>query len=303
MSVATMTRKEAADRLLRAAADESTRAQVPVPRKKRSVLLWLCTAWLILIFGLAATASLLPLPPFAVPVGPPRQGPSFESVAFWLGTDNIGRSVLTRLIFGAQVSLLVATVAGLLCFVLGGFMGLLAGYLSRGVDAVVGLASDVMLAFPPLILLLALSSLLEPTAGTIIIGLSMLGLPSFIRLARAHTMTWSAREFVRAAKNMGATTPRILLLEITPNVIPALAAYLPIVMSNMIVAEGSLSFLGLGIAPPTPSWGGMIAAGKDSLATDPQLVFIPAAVIFFTVLSLNIVGDQLRVKFDRTVAE
>jgi peptide/nickel transport system permease protein len=296
-----LTRREAARALLDRTAEAETLARVPHARRKRSIMVWMCSAWLIVIFGLAMTASLLPLPSYAVPIGPPRLPPSTESIGMWLGTDNIGRSVISRLIFGSQVSLLVATVAGLFCFLVGGLLGLVAGYLSRGVDSAVGLFSDVMLAFPPLILLMALSSLLEPNPGTIILGLSMLGLPTFIRLSRAHTMTWSAREFVRASKNMGAGTSRILFRELTPNVVPALAAYLPIVMSSMIVAEGALSFLGLGIAPPTPSWGGMIAAGKDSLATDPQLVFVPAAAIFLTVLSLNIVGDQLRLKFDRTV--
>ncbi|MCC2033258.1 ABC transporter permease [Microbacterium allomyrinae] len=301
--VPTLIRPDAAQELIDGAPAAEALARVPVARKKHSILVWACAAWLVLIFALAITAPLLPLPSYAIPIGPPRLPPSGESVGFWLGTDNIGRSVISRLIYGAQVSLLVATVSGLFCFFVGGILGLVAGYASKGLDAAVGLFSDVMLAFPPLILLLALSSVLAPNAATIILGLSMLGLPTFIRLSRAHTMSWSAREFVRAARNMGATTPRILFREIMPNVVPALAAYLPIVMSAMIVAEGSLSFLGLGIAPPTPSWGGMIAAGKDSLASDPQLVFIPAAAIFLTVLSLNIVGDQLRVKFDRTVHE
>lgn len=158
-----------------------------------------------------------------------------------------------------------------------------------------------MLAFPPLILLLALSSILTPSVTTMLVGLSIVVIPSFIRLARASTLTWSSREFVRAARNMGAGHSRILFREILPNVLAPLASYLPIVMAAMIVAEGSLSFLGMGVPPPQPSWGGMISDGKDLIAEAPHLVFVPAIAIFFTVFALNQVGDFLRSKFDRTM--
>jgi len=152
-----------------------------------------------------------------------------------------------------------------------------------------------------LILLLALASILEPSVPTILLGLTLLVIPAFIRLSRANTMSWSSREFIRAARNIGAGNFRILFREILPNLLAPLAAYLPIVMAALIVAEGSLSFLGLGIPPPQPSWGGMINDGKDAIATSPHLVFVPALVIFFTVFALNQVGDHLRTKFDRTM--
>lgn len=277
----------------------ATLALVPVEKKQQPVGMILACTWLTVIFLLALLAPVLPLPSYAVAVGPPRTLPSGESMGLWLGTDNTGRSVLSRLIYGGRISLLVATAAGLLCFVLGSALGLCAGYFSKTMDSAVSLFSDVMLAFPPLVLLLSLASLFSPSVGTIIVGLSVLGLPTFIRLSRAHTMSWTAREFVRAARNMGASSSRIMIREVLPNILPALAAYLPIVMSSMMVAEGSLSFLGLGIAPPTPSWGGMIAAGKDSLADFPALVFVPSAAIFLTILSLNMIGDFLRSKYDR----
>src|SRR5690606_28522786 len=184
---------------------------------------------------------------------------------------------------------------------IGSFFGMIAGYFGKRVDAVISLLADAMLAFPPLILLLALASILTPSVRTILFGLGLLAIPSFIRLARANTLSWSSREFVRAAKNMGAGSGRILFREIMPIVLAPLASYMPIVIAALIVAEGSLSFLGLGIPPPQPSWGGMINDGKDAIATSPHLVFIPALVIFFTVFALNQVGDHLRTKYDRTL--
>lgn len=279
-------------------------AAIPVlaPRKKpRSVLVWLSYGWLILIISLAVFASVLPIPSFAIPIDTPRMTPQFSSLELLLGTDNLGRSMLSRVIHGAQVSLVVGTIAGLTGFIIGSTLGLLGGHFRGRVDWVIMLLADTLLAFPPLILLLALASVLAPSLATILIGLTLVTVPTFTRLARANTIAWSSREFVRAAKNMGASNARILVREILPNVLPAISAYLPIVVAALIVAEGSLSFLGLGLPPPTPSWGNMIFAGKDSIATSPHLVLVPALVIFFTVFALNQAGDHLRLRFDRTM--
>ncbi|EME16699.1 ABC transporter permease [Rhodococcus triatomae] len=274
---------------------------VPAVRRRRPILVYLSVAWLVLLILAAVFAGLLPLAPYATPVGPPRTAPEWGSLDMILGTDTQGRSMLSRVIYGARVSLVVGAVAGLVGFLIGSILGLISGYFGKWVDTVITLIADAMLAFPPLILLLALSSILTPSVQTILLGLTLLVIPSFIRLARVNTMAWGSREFVRAAKNMGAGHGRILFREILPNVIAPLAAYLPIVMAALIVAEGSLSFLGLGIPPPQPSWGGMISDGKDAIATSPHLVFVPAMVIFFTVFALNHVGDHLRTRFDRTL--
>lgn len=276
---------------------------VPKVRTSRSILVYFSYSWLIMVIGLALLADLLPLASYATPVGPPRQPPSWGSLDLVLGTDNLGRSILSRCVHGAQVSLLVGTVAGLVGSAIGSVLGMLGGYFGKRVDAALRLLTDAMLAFPPLILLLALSAVLTPSVRTMLVGLTLLIIPAFVRLARANTLAWSAREFVMAARNMGAGHGRILLKEILPNVLPPLAAYLPIVMAALIVAEGSLSFLGLGIPPPTPSWGGMIADGKDAIADSPHLVFIPSLVIFLTVFSLNQAGDHLRNRFDRTMRD
>ncbi|GGV41392.1 glutathione ABC transporter permease GsiD [Actinomadura cremea] len=282
------------------------RPAVPVvPRvgKPRSVLVYLAYAWLIAVIGMALFAVLLPLAPYITAVGTPHRGPRWESLELVMGTDYLGRSIFSRAVHGAQVSLVVGTIASLIGFVVGGLLGMLAGYAGGRLDAVVRLLTDAMLAFPPLILLMALSSILTPSMGTLLMGLTLLVIPTFVRLARANTLAWSAREFVLAARNMGAGHRPILLKEILPNVLPSLGAYLPIVMAALIVAEGSLSFLGLGIPPPTPSWGGMINDGKDAITDSPHMVLMPALIIFLTVFSLNLAGDHLRRRFDRTLQD
>ncbi|WP_034508598.1 ABC transporter permease [Blastococcus sp. URHD0036] len=277
---------------------------VPVVRRKRSVSVGLSWSWLVLVVVLAALVPLLPVSDFDVAAGPPRTPPGFgNGLDLLLGTDNFGRSELSRILYGARVSLVVGLVAGTVAFVIGTFLGLLAGYFGRWVDAVITYVTDALLAFPPLILLLSISAVTKPSLFTLTVGLTILVIPSFVRLSRANTISWRSREFVRAARNMGATSPRIIRREILPNVLPTVASYLPLVIASLIVAEGSLSFLGLGIPAPTPSWGGMIAAGKDSLDDAAYLVLVPSVVVFLTVFALNQIGDSLRARFDRTASD
>ncbi|OHV28942.1 ABC transporter permease [Parafrankia soli] len=276
---------------------------VPAVRKSRSILVYLAYVWLIAVIALAALADVLPLASYSIPIGKPRQGPDFSSFDLWLGTDQQGRSILSRCVYGARVSILVGTVAGLIGAVIGTLLGMLAGYLGKAVDWIIRLITDAMLAFPPLILLLALSSILTPSVRTLLVGLTLLIIPTFVRLALANTLAWSSREFVTAARNMGAGHTRILVKEILPNLLPPLGAFLPVVMAALIVAEGSLSFLGMGIPPPQPSWGGMISDGKEAIADSPHMVLVPAVVIFFTVFALNQAGDHLRSRFDRTMRD
>jgi peptide/nickel transport system permease protein len=269
---------------------------LPVVRPGRGWLVGLAAGWLALVVVSAVLASLLPLPDYGTPVGMPRSAPDL-TLGGLLGYDGLGRSVLSRLVYGAQVSLVVGVVSGLIGFVVGTVLGLLAGFLRGLADTVISFVADGLLAFPPLVLLLAMASVLQPSVPTLIWALSTLVVPTFTRLARANTMRWANREFVAAATNMGASALRLMGREILPNLLPSLAAYLPIVIASLIVAEGSLSFLGLGIPPPTPSWGGMINDGKESISTHPMIVFVPAAAIFLTVFALNVVGDRLRARF------
>jgi peptide/nickel transport system permease protein len=278
----------------------------PVARpiaRRRSILVWLSGAWLGLLVVVCLVAGFLPIPDYAAPIGFPRTAPSGTAVGEWLGLDSLGRSVLSRSAYGGRVSLLLGAVAGITAMVIGTLLGLIAGYFRGIVDTLIMYLTDALLAFPPLVLLLAISSILQPSFRTLLFGLTVLVIPTFVRLSRANTLNWASREFVLAARNMGAGRMRIAFREVLPNVLPSVMAYFPTVVAALIVAEGSLSFLGLGIPSPTPSWGGMIADGKDYITTAPFLVFIPAAIIFLTVFALNQVGDHARTRFDRTAQD
>jgi peptide/nickel transport system permease protein len=282
----------------------AAQARSPVPEpavkpvhRKRPVLAGVCAAWLGMVVLAAVLYTFLSLSSETI-VAEPRTPPSFERFELWFGTDEFGRSTLARAILGARASLLVGVIAGLGGFLIGSVLGLLSGFARGWVDSVCMLLADAVLAFPPLILLLALASVLQPSLKTLLSGLTLLTVPTFLRLVRANTLSFASHEFVLAARNMGATNSRILFREIAPSVLSRLATYLPVVIAALIVAEGSLSFLGLGIPPPAPSWGGMIASGKASMADAPHLIYIPAVIIFLTVFSLNQVGDYLRHRFD-----
>ncbi len=277
--------------------DPIGRAVARPPKQRGRWLFWLAAGWLILVSALAVLADVLPLAPYDTPVGPPLERPGWS----WsepLGTDQLGRSMLSRLIYGARVSLSVGVAAMALGAVVGGLLGLVAGYFRRASDSVIGVLMDTMLAFPPLVLLLAITTVMTQSFRTLIIGLGVVSIPAFARLSRANTLPFAQREFVVAARSMGARHGRILFREILPNVLFPVGSYAFIVLAAIIVGEGSLSFLGLGIPPPQPSWGGMIASGRNLLATDPYLVFLPAMALLLTVFSFNIIGDRARRRFD-----
>jgi peptide/nickel transport system permease protein len=246
----------------------------------------------------AIFANVLPLDNYKIPVGPPRQAPGFSSVAL-LGTDSIGRSELSRLVFGARQSLIIGASTVLVGLALGGLLGLLAAYFRGRLDAAVALFTDSVLAIPPLLLIVAVTAFLHPSLLTLIIALSFLSVPTFIRVSRANTLTLAQREFVDAARALGASRRRIIFKELLPNVTLPLMSYVFLITGVVIVAEGTLSFLGLGVPPPQPSWGAMIHDGSAYLSTSPYLVFVPAAVLAFTVLALNIVGDHARARFEQ----
>ena len=274
-----------------------TAAPARAARKRRPIALWIGAAWLGLIIVATVFADLLPLADPAKDVGSSRVAPFREWPEF-LGTDGLGRSQLSRVIYGARVSLTVGVVSACLGMLLGGTVGVLAGYYRRKLDALVGIVTDTFLAFPALVLLLSLSAVLRPSKTTLVIGLSLVSFPTFIRLTRANTLRFINREFVVAARAIGTKPRRIVLNELVPNVVPPVAAYLPLVAATLVIAEASLSYLGVGIRPPTPSWGRMIADGQPSLRDHFQLVAVPAAVLFLTVFSINALGEWLRSRFD-----
>jgi peptide/nickel transport system permease protein len=269
----------------------------PAVRSRRlGLLFWLAIGWIILIFAVAILADVLPFPsPTDMDMLEKRAPFSTEH---WLGTDGLGRDELARLVFGARSSLLVGLCAPIIGVVIGGALGMLAGYFRGRFEALLVGSADVLLAFPPLILALAITACLGQSILNLTLILGVLGVPAFIRVARAATLALSRREFVIAAQALGATHARILLRELLPNVVLPLTAFFLVGVAITVVAEGALSFLGLGVPPPTPSWGSMIGEGRESLDIAPRLAFLPAITMFLSVLSFNLVGDTLRALTD-----
>jgi peptide/nickel transport system permease protein len=256
---------------------------------------WLSVFWVVLLGGAALFASVLPIKASdATDFAKRNERPSF-SIHEPLGRDQFGRSELSRVIYGARVSLAIGLGAAALGAVVGGTLGLIAGYARGWGDSLVSMLADAMLAFPPLILLIALVAVLPKTATTIALGVGALTVPAFIRLSRANTLTYAQREFVVAAHCLGLKRRRILFREILPNVALPVVAYTFIAVALVIVAEGSLSYLGVGIQPPHASWGRMIADGQSVFSTTPHLVFVPSIVMFITLLAFNRLGERLRV--------
>ena len=274
--------------------------EIPVTsaRRKRRLgpLFWAAICWMVLVFAAAILANLLPLPSPTDMDMLERRAPA--SWAHWLGTDGLGRDELARLIYGARISLIVGLCAPIIGITIGGTLGMLAGYFRGRFESIVVGSMDVLLAFPPLILVLAVTAYLGQSVLYLTCIIGVLGVPAFMRVARAATLTLVRREFVIAAQALGATHTRILLRELLPNVFLPLLAFFLLLVAVTIVVEGALSFLGLGVPPPAPSWGSMIGEGREALDIAPWLAFLPAGVMFATVLAFNIVGDSLRALTD-----
>ena len=269
----------------------------PVRRTRRlGLLFWMAIGWMTFVCALAAFADLLPLPSPVHMDMLERRAP--VSAEHWLGTDGLGRDVLSRLIHGARISLIVGLCAPVIGLTIGGALGILAGYFRGRFETLVVGSMDTLLAFPPLILALAVTAYLGQSLINLTAILGVLGIPAFMRVARATTLTLARREFVIAAQALGASHMRILLRELLPNVFLPLFAFFLLGVAVTIVVEGALSFLGLGVPPPISSWGIMIGEGRESLEIAPRLAFIPAVTMFLTVLSFNLVGDTLRALTD-----
>jgi peptide/nickel transport system permease protein len=256
----------------------------------------LCITWLVVVIFGAITAPWLPIqdPEEIAPIDR-LQGPSGQH---WFGTDELGRDIFARAVWGARVSLIVAVASAAIGLVIGGGIGIVAGYLRGRTDTVISWVMDVILSFPGLVLLIALVAYTGGGLLNICTALGLLSIPVFARLARAHSLSVGREEFVLAARASGAGRRRVLWREIMPNVLPALSAYALVAMSLAIVVEGGLSFLGLSVSAPTPSWGGLIANGQNFLRESTSGVLIPSAVLCVTVLSLNVIGERARRRYE-----
>ncbi len=260
-----------------------------------SVIEWAAAIWLTLLILGAVLAPVLPLKDHLYQdFAHLREGPSWSHP---FGTDASGRDLLARVVWGARPSLLLGLLSVAVGMVVGGAIGVAAGFIRGGFDRVVSIVVDAMLSIPGLVLLMAMTTIFGRNLVTLTFGLALLTLAPFIRLARAQSLTVSEQTFVSAARVLGTRRRRIVVIDVVPNVVPALAAYAVLLIGLVIVAEGALSFLGVGVPPPSPSWGAMIAAGRPDLETDPLIPFVPSAVMFISVLSIYVVGERLQKRF------
>jgi peptide/nickel transport system permease protein len=269
----------------------------PIRRTRRlGSLFWLAVGWIsFMVLASTFAGVLLAHSPTDMDMLERRAVPS---LVHWLGTDALGRDELARLLYGARISLTVGLCAPIIGVSIGGALGILAGYFRGRFETIVVGSMDVLLAFPPLVFALAVTAYLGQSIFNLTCILGVLGIPAFMRVARAATLSLAEREFVVAARALGASHARILLHELLPNVFLPLLAFFLLGVAVTIVVEGALSFLGLGVPPPASSWGSMIGEGRESLEIAPRLAFIPAVTLFLTVLSFNLVGDTLRALTD-----
>lgn len=261
---------------------------------------WFSLVWIAVIVTVAVLADLLPIAdPTDTRAGIPLSVPTWQNP---LGTDHLGRDLLSRTIHGARVSLVVGVAAVLLSSVVGGAIGVCAGYFRRKVEAVSLFGADVLMAFPTLLLAASIVAFSQSRGiVTVVLVIALIYLGPTVRLVRAVTLSISTREFVTAARALGATNGRVMVRELVPNVVPTLYALMVVAVAGAIVAEGGLAYLNLSVAPPTSTWGGMIAAGRPRLDESLYPILAPGGALFLTVLAFTIVGDTIQKRQNRAV--
>ena len=254
------------------------------------------------VFLLALLApNLTPHDPFKVSIGTRLKPPGFlaeDGRLFLLGTDGVGRDVLSRVILGSRLSLLIAICAVLIAAITGSSIGLIAGFVRGPVESVVMRLGDIWLAFPEILLALSVTAVLGPSVLNLIVALGLSRWVSYARLVRGSVLAVREREFVTAARALGVSTPRIMFRHILPNVVDVVVILAALHLGQMIILESALSFLGLGIQPPTPSWGGMIGDGRIYLHNAWWVATFPGLAIAGTVLLAGLFGDALRDALD-----
>jgi peptide/nickel transport system permease protein len=226
------------------------------------------------------------------------EGLSGPSASHWLGQDKFGRDVLSRLVYGARLSLAVGLGTVGISLLIGLAAGSLAGFLGGAADRVFTMACDVLLAFPGILLAIGIAAVRGPSFGNVLFALSVLGWVGYARVIRAQVLSIKTREFVESARAVGSPPARLLLRHILPNALSPILVEATFGIARAIIAEAGLSFLGLGVAPPAPSWGSMIGEGRHFLFIAPHLVTAPGAAILLTVMAFNFLGDGLRDALD-----
>jgi peptide/nickel transport system permease protein len=259
------------------------------------------TSWVGL--GLFLVVCLLAiLAPWIAPYDPIDQNILYRlkppSAEHWFGTDFYGRDTLSRILYGARISLTIGLLAIGIAIVIGSFIGMIAGYFGGWIDVVIMQIMDVLLAFPSLILGLIIVAMLGPSVENLVIAIALTAIPPFARIARAPTISVKEREFVEAGTALGFSDKRILFGHILPNIAPEILVMGSLWLATAIRVEASLAFIGLGVSPPTPTWGGMIREGFENILDSFWLALFPSIAILIVVFSLNLLGDGLRDAID-----
>ena len=258
-------------------------------------------AAIVLLAILAALAG-----PVIVPFDPADQELALRlegpSTRHWFGLDELGRDIFARVLSGARISLMVGLVVVGVSSTLGTLLGSIAGYFGGLVDELLSRLMDILLAFPGLLLAIAMVAVLGPSLTNVILALSLIGWVGYARLVRGQVLRARELEFVQAARALGAATPRILVRHIIPTALPAVTVQATLGMGGAILAEAALSFLGLGVQPPTPSWGTMLSYGRAHMLEAPHLTIFPGLAIAVLVLGFNFLGDGLRDALDPQAA-
>jgi peptide/nickel transport system permease protein len=260
--------------------------------------LWLL-AGIVMLAVLTLSALFAPL---LAPHDPLRQNLDEDlvsySVAHPLGTDKLGRDILSRTIYGARISLMVGCATVALSVAIGFALGSLSGYFGGWVDQSLMRLVDILMAFPGILLAIAFTAVLGPGLDHVVLALCLIGWTTYARLVRGEILALREREFIHAARALGCPPARIILRHLLPNLLPPLLIQATFGLAAAIVAEGSLSFLGLGVEPPTPSWGSMLNDGRQFLLVAPHMTSYPGLALMLTVLALNLVGDALQDRLD-----
>ncbi|MGL4323172.1 MAG: ABC transporter permease [Beijerinckiaceae bacterium] len=259
------------------------------------------TSWVgLVIFVLVVLAAVFA--PWITPHDPVEQDvlsklkPPFDN--YYLGTDYYGRDIFSRLLYGARISLIIGIASTVIALVIGSVIGILAGWYGGRLDIVIMQTMDMLLAFPSLILGLILVAMLGPSMGNIIIAIALTSIPSFARIARAPTIAVKEREYIDAGRALGFSDLRLMAGHVLPNIFPEILVMGSLWLANAIRTEASLAFIGLGVKPPTPTWGGMIREGFENILDSYWLVLAPSIAILVVVFALNILGDGLRDAID-----
>ena len=290
--MASSTRAFATPELARAAASPAPRAGGWPRRLLRNRAASIGLGIVAVYVLLALTADWLPLRSPLQIVGSNRMaGPSW---ALPLGADSFGRDLLSRIVFGARLSLEVASVSVAIALVAGSGLGLVAGYAGGWIDQLIMRSMDILFAFPAVLLALGIVAALGPNPNNVIIAIAVVYTPIFARVVRGPVLALKEREFVEAARTLGARASRILVVHVLPNLLSVLVVQASIALSWAVLTEAALSFLGLSAQPPAPSWGVMLNEGRQNLELAPHLAIVPGAAIMLAVLGFNLLGDGLR---------